>query len=141
MDRVARRNRRREMGTLFNESYDGIGVDHPRAPDAPPLGGTLVLFVVQVLLSGGLVFVAAVSAMITDSCGSRSCNFALIEFSAWIVPIGVLAVFLACVALCVWNYNRSRATWWIPIAGIAASVLILLASIGLLQWGMGPIGG
>jgi hypothetical protein len=129
MDRVARRNRRREMGTLFNESYDGIGVDHPRAPDAPPLGGTLVLFV------------AAVSAMITDSCGSRSCNFALIEFSAWIVPIGVLAVFLACVALCVWNYNRSRATWWIPIAGIAASVLILLASIGLLQWGMGPIGG
>jgi hypothetical protein len=82
MDRVARRNRRREMGMLFNESYGGIGADLPRTPDAPPLGGTFVLFVVQVLLAGGLVFVAAVSAMITESCGSRDYRFALIEFSA-----------------------------------------------------------
>ena len=141
MDRVARRNRRREMGTLFNASYHGIGADHPRAPDAPPLGGTLVLIEVQVPLSGGLVFVATVSAMITDSCGSRNCNRAPIEFSAWIVPIGVLAVFLACVALCVRSHNRSRATWWIPVAGIAGSILILLASIGLLQWGVARIGG
>ncbi len=141
MNRMARRNRRRESGTLFTDSYEGIGASGPRSADAPTLGSTLVLLVIQAVLSGVFIFVAVVSALITDSCSGRDCNFPLIEFSGWLAIVGIPAVFLISVGLCVLTYNRSRATWWIPLAGIAASLLVLLSSIGLLYLGVGPEGG
>jgi hypothetical protein len=141
MDRVARRNHRRETGTLFDDSYEGIGAAQPRNPDAPSLAVTLVLFIIQIILSSLFVFLAAVSGLITDSCGGRDCNFSLIEFSGWVAVLGIPAVFVACVGLSVRNHNRSRTTWWIPLSGIGASLLVLLISIGLLQWGVGPIVG
>lgn len=138
---MARRNRRRESGTLFNDSYEGIGADGPRSADAPTLGSTLVLFVIQAVLSGILIFVAAVSGLITDSCSGRDCNFPLIEFSGWLALVGIPAVFVISVGMCVRTYYRTKATWWIPLTGIAASLLVLVSSIGLLYLGVGPEGG
>ena len=141
MDRIARRNRRRESGTLFTDHYDGIGASGPRSADAPTLGSTLILFVIQAVLSAVFMFAATVSGLITDSCSGRNCNFPLIEFSGWLAAVGIPAVFLMSVGLCVRTYNRSQATWWVPLTGIAASLLVLVSSIGLLYLGVGPEGG
>ncbi len=138
-DRAARRNQRRQAGTLFTDSYDGIGAEDPSGPGAPPLAATLALFGLQILVSGYFNFAVALSGFIVDSCSERDCNFPLIEFAGWTAPVGILAIFVSCIGLCVRNYNRARATWWIPLAGIGASLLVMLASIGLLQWGAGPL--
>ncbi len=69
------------MGTLFNDSDQGIVANGPRSADSPTLGSTLNLFVIQAVLSGVFIFVAAVSGLITDSCSGRDCNFPLIKFS------------------------------------------------------------
>ena len=141
MDPAARRNQCKEAGLLFADRYDGIGAEIPRGPGAPPLAVTLILFGVQLLVSGYFIFAALLSGFIIVSCGERNCNFALIEFAGWTAPIGMLAIFVCFVGLSVRNYNRSRATWWIPLAGIGASLFVLLASIGLLQWDGGTLAG
>ncbi|QNE47112.1 hypothetical protein F1C58_09510 [Glaciihabitans sp. INWT7] len=140
MDRAARRNRRRQAGTLFADSYDGIGAESASGPGSPPLAVTLSLFALQILVSGYVIFTAALSGFIVDSCGERNCNFPLIEFAGWTAPLGIVAIFAFCVGLCIRRYSLSRATWWIPLGGICASLLVLLASIGLLHWGVGPAG-
>lgn len=140
MDRAARRNQRRQAGTLFTDSYDGIGAKSHSGPGSPPLAVTLALFGLQILVSGYFIFTAALSGFVVDSCGERNCNFPLIEFAGWTAPIGIFAIFTFCVGLCIRNYSRGLATWWIPLGGIGASLLVLLASIGLLQWGVGPLG-
>lgn len=74
-------------GTLFTDSDEGIVANGPRSADAPTLGSTLILFVIQAVLSSVFIFVAAVSGLITASCSGRDCNFPLIEFSGIQEPL------------------------------------------------------
>lgn len=92
MDRSARRNQRRQAGTLFTDSYDGIGAEGRSGPGSPPLAVTLALFGLQILVSGYFIFAAALSGFIVDSCGERNCNFPLIEFAGWTAPLGIFAI-------------------------------------------------
>lgn len=101
---------------------------------------TLALFGVQFLVSGYFICAAMLSGFIFDSCSERDCNFPLIELAGWIARAGILALFEFCVGWCVRNYTLGRATWWIPLAGIGVSLVVLVALIGLLQWGSGPLG-
>ncbi len=99
--------------------------------------------VVQVVLGGFLVVGAVLLGFEYDACGGpdSGCTYSLIPFAFYVVPgtaiVGLVATIIGIVML----RDRSRQSWWVPLAGGCLSLLAFGLSMWLTVIGTGrPLG-
>lgn len=97
------------------------------------LVASVVLTAVQAVASGYLIFLNLFLPFPFDACGdpSSTCNTA-VGYGAWfIVPVVAITVLVATLIRIFKNRAKSRLSWWVPLAGIGANVIVLLIATGL----------
>jgi uncharacterized BrkB/YihY/UPF0761 family membrane protein len=99
---------------------------------------SIVLTVGQGVGSGWLIFLNLFLGFAFDACGypEPACNYALGTGAWFIVPIVSVVVLITTILLVAKNRRKSRLGWWIPLAGIATtivslSIAMLLTSIAI----------
>jgi hypothetical protein len=98
---------------------------------------TIAFLVLQAVVSFILVAASVLNSFVVDSCGSGLCNDGLITFSGYLILIGAVLFVILAVGFAGLQKGRGRRTWWIPLVGIAAVVVLFLISWELLALGTG----
>ncbi|QNE46663.1 hypothetical protein F1C58_06910 [Glaciihabitans sp. INWT7] len=96
---------------------------------------SVILTALQVASSACLIFLNVFLPFAFDACGdpSLACDYTLGTVASFVVPLVSFVVLIATIALIVRNRAKSRLSWWIPLAGIAVTVVALLAAIALIN--------
>lgn len=99
---------------------------------------SIVFTVAQAVASGYLIFLNVFLGFAFDACGAPhpACNYALGTGAWFIVPVVAVVVLVATIFLVAKNRRMCRLGWWIPLVGIAATIVslgiaILLTSIAI----------
>ena len=98
---------------------------------------TTVLLVAAGVLVVLLVPASIVTGMVSDSCGSGLCDFALIEFAGWFALLGIPAAFILSLVLTLWMRRRGRKTWWTGLVALGAVSGAFMLGVALLYAGVG----
>jgi hypothetical protein len=105
-------------------------------PDIRPSGyirGSALLpalFVVEAAVAVLSVLLELVSGLALDACGDGRCHYGLSTAAWYLMPAGAVAIMILSGVLASAFRAAGRESWWIPLAGIAAIVLVFL----LTQW-------
>ncbi|MBC7441159.1 MAG: hypothetical protein H7311_01300 [Ramlibacter sp.] len=96
---------------------------------------SVILTALQVASSAYLIFLNVFLPFAFDACGYPlpSCDYTLGTVASFIVPLVSVVVLLATIVVIVRNRAKSRLCWWVPLAGIALTVVALLVAIGLIN--------
>jgi hypothetical protein len=109
----------------------------PASPEARrvDLVVSVILTALQVASSAYLIFLNVFLPFAFDACGypAPSCDYTLGTVASFIVPLVSIAVLLWTIVMIVRNRAQSRLCWWVPVAGIALTVVALAVAIGLLD--------
>lgn len=96
---------------------------------------TIVLFLLQAVISLLAIVVSALNGFISDSCTNRGCNYGLITFSGYLIVIASPIAMILALGFAIWLRRRSRRTWWVPLTGIGLIVALFFVSWILLAIG------
>ena len=105
---------------------------------ATDLIAAVILTVAHGVVSGYLIFLNVFLGFAFDACGypDSACNYALGTGAWFIVPTVAIVVLVITILLIGKNRRRARLVFWIPLAGIAATlaalgIAMLLTSIAI----------
>jgi len=92
---------------------------------------TIVLLVADVALAAVASFMGVFLAMASDPCGARDCNFDLITAGFFVGTIGPWVALTLTLAAAIVLLVLRRIAFWVPLAGAALIVLVMVAAFGL----------
>jgi uncharacterized BrkB/YihY/UPF0761 family membrane protein len=99
----------------------------------------ITLFAVQLVVLLLAIAISALSGMIGDACGDGRCDTGLTEGSAWLIIIGGFALFALSVLAAGFRRARGRTSWWVPLVGTVAVIVLFAVSEVMLYAGAGQL--
>lgn len=117
-------------------SYPGSpGYDSAQPPKRPlrvwDLVLTIVLLVGDVALAALASFMGLFLAMASDPCGARDCDYDLITAGFFVGTIGPWVALALTLAAAIVLMVLRRIAFWVPLAGAALIVLVMVTAFGL----------
>jgi len=97
---------------------------------------TIVLLVADVALAAVASFMGVFLAMASDPCGVRDCDFDLITAGFFVGTIGPWVALTLTLAAAIVLLVLRRLAFWVPLAGAALIVLVMVAAFGLAAAGV-----
>jgi uncharacterized BrkB/YihY/UPF0761 family membrane protein len=98
------------------------------APKPPVRTGdviaSVILIVVGAIVIGFVAFISLFLAMMSDGCGSGTCNYDLMGAAYYAALLLPPFVFLGAVIWAIVRMVQRRLAWWLPIVGVIAALVV-----------------
>lgn len=98
---------------------------------------SVTLMLVGIVGFAVLAFASLFLVMAADSCTSGTCNTALLSV-AWMIAMGgPPLVFGAAIVWTIIRLARRKTSWWMPLAGATAGILVWVIAVSIMQTSVG----
>ncbi|AXA96711.1 DUF6264 family protein [Microbacterium sp. PM5] len=98
---------------------------------------SVTLMLVGIVGFAVLAFASLFLVMAADSCTNGTCNTALLSV-AWMIAMGgPPLVFGAAIVWTIIRLSRRKTSWWMPLAGAAAGILVWVIAVSIMQTSVG----
>jgi hypothetical protein len=117
-----------------------VTTPNPASAPRPVRGWDIALTIVLLVAAGVLAAVASLMGMFlvmaSDPCGVRTCSTELITLGWLMGMILPWVAFLAAAVVAIVLLVKRRLAFWVPLAGAAAIVLVLVAAFAVTAAGV-----
>ncbi|PJJ71389.1 hypothetical protein CLV46_0934 [Diaminobutyricimonas aerilata] len=97
----------------------------------------VILMVLGVIGFGMLAILSTLLIMMSDGCGSGTCDYTLMTIAWFVALLAPPIVFLASVVVTIVRIARRRLAWWVPLAGAGVAAVVWFIAVGLMSLSTG----